>query len=78
MSYFSDAEKVLRDTEKALKKHLGLVKKRERITSVVAMLERIRGDIALRDEKACQEHLKRLNELTQGFVQFSLKGKKKK
>ncbi len=53
------------------------MKKREHITSIVALLERVRADIIARDEKKCREHLERLNELTKGFVKHSLDRKKK-
>ncbi|HXV18886.1 MAG TPA: hypothetical protein VD883_02280 [Candidatus Omnitrophota bacterium] len=59
-------------TQKALKKHIGLIKKRERITSIVALLEILRGDLTSQDMKAARQHLKKLNELTKGFVERAI------
>ena len=60
---------VIQKTERALKKHLSLIKKRERIASIVATIERLRGDLRNKDSKLISEHLKKLNELTKGFVE---------
>lgn len=60
-------EAAIRATEKALKKHLSLVKKRERIPSIVATVERLRWDIREKDIEKIEEHLKKLNDLTKGF-----------
>ena len=70
-----DARRIIQATEKALKKHIGLVKKRERISSVVATLERLRGDLKAGDAKTIWEHIKKLNVLTRGFARRSLKKK---
>jgi hypothetical protein len=58
---------VIRSTEKALRKHLSLVKKRERISSIVATVERLRWDIREKDSAKIREHLEKLNSLTKGF-----------
>ncbi len=60
-------EAVIRATQKALKKHLSLVKKREKIPSIVATIERLRWDIREKDSEKIEEHLKKLNDLTKGF-----------
>ena len=60
-------EAVIRATEKALKKHLSLVKKRERIPSIVATIERLRWDMRENNAEKIREHLEKLNQLTKGF-----------
>ena len=64
---------VIRASEKALKKHLGLIKKRKHIASVVAMIERLRADIRGDDPEVVYVHIARLNDLTQGFAGHVLK-----
>ncbi len=68
-----DAERIIQAVEKALKKHIRLIKKRERISSIVAMIERLRGDIRSGDAKGILGHIRKLNELTKGFAGRSLK-----
>ena len=63
-----DAKDVIRATEKALKKHLSLVKKREHISSIVAIIEQLRGDMRGSDAGLIRGHISKLNELTKGFV----------
>jgi len=72
----AEAEAAVRAVEKALKKHVGLVKKRRRITSIVAMIEKLRGDLWKQDLAAARRHLKEFNELTSGFVGRVLSRKK--
>ena len=69
---------VIQATEKALKKHIGLIKKRERIQSIVAMMERLRGDIRKGDVRLIRRHLKKMNELTKGFAKRTLRRKIKR
>lgn len=69
----SEIRKAIAATQKALKKHIGLIKKREKITSIVALLEVLRGDLASQDMKAAREHLKKMNELTKGFVERAIR-----
>lgn len=70
-----DARRIIQSAEKALKKHIRLIKKRERVSSVVAMIERLRGDLGKSDAKTIWEHIKKLNALTQGFARRALKKK---
>ena len=68
----------IKATQKALKKHVGLIKRREKIASIVAMIERLRADIQAKDAKATRRHLKKLNELTKGFAAYAIKRRAKK
>ena len=68
-----EAKQVIRASETALKKHISLIKKRERIASVVAMIERLRGDVLGDDPQIIYEHIAKLNDLTQGFAGHALK-----
>ena len=68
-----EGREVIRASEKALKKHLGLIKKRKHISSIVAMIERLRADIRGNDPQIVYEHIARLNDLTQGFAEHVLK-----
>lgn len=72
------ARKVLQATEKALKRHIGLIKKREKITSVVATLEELRADIRDGSLKTLRRHMVKLNRLTAGFADHVLTGRRKK
>ena len=69
----ADARVVIAALEKALKKHISLVKKRERVASIVAYIERLRGDLASNDVVAIRKTVAKLNELTSGFVKHMLK-----
>ena len=69
-------EAVIRATEKALKKHLGLVKKKEHISSIVATIERLRWDIREKDFEKIHQHLQKLNDLTKGFSERVARKKK--
>jgi hypothetical protein len=73
----AQARAVIEATERALKKHIGLIKKRQRIATIVAMIERLRGEIRGDDLKTIRGHIRKLNELTQGFVDRVALGKKK-
>ena len=68
-----EAEQVIRATQKALKKHIGLIKKREHIPSIVAMIERLRADMRGKDAALIYEHINILNQLTRGFAGHVLK-----
>lgn len=68
----AEAEKVIRATEKALKKHISLIKKRERIMSIVAMIERLRGDLRGEDVGMIHRHIQKLNEWTKGFAERAI------
>ena len=70
------AKQAIRQTELALKKHLSLVKKRERIASIVATIERLRGDLLTEDVSAIEAHLDKLNNLTKGFSDRAIQRKK--
>ncbi|GEM_PF-4971661 len=73
-----EAEEVIRASEKALKKHMGLIKKKEHIASVVATIERLRADVSGDDPQIIYEHIAKLNELTRGFAGHALKSSVKK
>ncbi len=68
-----EAEQVIRASEKALKKHINLIKKKEHIASIVAMIERLRADLQGDDVRMIYEHIAKLNDLTQGFAGHVLK-----
>ena len=68
-----EAVEVIRASEKALKKHINLIKKREHIASIVAMIERLREDIRGNDPRMIYEHIAKLNDLTKGFAGHVLK-----
>ena len=68
-----EAQEIIRASEKALKKHINLIKKREHISSVVAMIERLRADIRGSDPEIVYEHIAKLNDLTKGFAGHALK-----
>ncbi len=68
-----EAGEVIRASEKALKKHISLIKKKEHIASIVAMIERLRADIRGNDPPRIYEHIAKLNDLTQGFAGHVLK-----
>lgn len=68
-----EAKEVIRASEKALKKHLGLIKKKEHISSIVAMIERLRADVLGNDPEPIYEHITKLNDLTKGFAGHALK-----
>ena len=72
----NEALAAIRVTERALKKHIGLIKKRERISTIVATIEQLRGDIRSEDAKVIRERVQKLNVLTQGFVERVALGKK--
>ncbi len=68
-----EAKKVIQKTEKALAKHIRLVKKGKHITSIVATIERLKGSLREEDAAAVNEWLARLNGLTEGFAKRALK-----
>lgn len=68
-----EIRKAIAATQKALKKHISLIKKREKITSIVALLEVLRGDLTSQDTKAARKHLTKLNDLTKGFVERAIR-----
>ncbi len=68
-----EAAEVIRASEKALKKHIGLIKKKEHIASIVAMIERLRADLRGGDAETIYDHIARLNDLTKGFAGHALK-----
>ncbi len=73
-----EAREVILASEKALKKHISLIKKKDHLSSVVAMIERLRADISGTDPRIIYEHIAKLNELTQGFAGHALKSSVKK
>ena len=73
-----EAEEIIRVSEKALKKHISLIKKKEHMASVVAMIERLRADVSGNDPQMIYEHIAKLNDLTQGFAGHALKSSVKK
>jgi hypothetical protein len=73
-----EAKEVIRVSEKALKKHISLIKKRQHVASVVAMIERLRADVRGDDPGILYEHIAKLNELTRGFAGHALKSSAKK
>ena len=68
-----EAIEVIRVSELALKKHIRLIKKREHISSIVALIERLRGDIKQGDPKVIYGHIEELNNLTGGFAAHAIK-----
>ena len=73
-----DAQAAIRATEHALKRHLRLIKKQERIASIVATVERLRGDIQINDIALIRKHIQKLNDLTRGFAARAVEKNKKK
>lgn len=69
----AEAQKVIRATERALKQHIRLIKKRERIATIVAMIEQLRGDAKGTDPQVIRGRIEKLNELTKGFAGRVLK-----
>ena len=66
------SKKIIQKTEKALRRHIRLIKKRERITTVVATLEKLKGSLRDEDIVAVRKYIKRLDQLTKGFAQRAL------
>ncbi len=73
-----EATEVIQASEKALKKHINLIKKKDHVASVVEMIERLRSDILGDDPRIIYEHIAKLNELTQGFAGHVLKASVRK
>jgi len=67
------AKEIIRKTEKALRKHIRLIKNLEHITAIVATLERLKSSLREKDIAAMRRWIKRLDQLTQGFAQRALK-----
>ena len=73
-----EAQEIIRACEKALKKHIQLIKKRKHVSSIVATLERLKDDTRGDDPQAIYEHIAKLNQLTRGFAGHALKTSVKK
>ena len=73
-----EAQEVIRVCEKALVKHIQLVKKRKHVSSIVATLERLKNDMRSDNPEAIYEHIAKLNQLTRGFAGHALKTAVKK
>ncbi len=68
-----EAREVIRFSEKALKKHISLIKKRRHIASIVATIEELRADVRGNNPGMIYDHIAKLNQLTQGFAGHVLK-----
>ena len=68
-----EAVEVIRVSQKALKKHISLIKKKEHISHIVATIERLRADVRGEDVQIIYEHIAKLNDLTRGFAGHVLK-----
>ena len=73
-----EARGIIRVCEKALKKHIQLIKKKRHVTSIVAALERLKDELHGDDPEAIYEHVAKLNELTHGFAGHALKASLRK
>ena len=73
-----EAQEIIRACEKALKKHIQLIKKRKHVASIVATLERLKSDMLSDDTSVIYERIERLNQLTRGFAGHALKTSVKK
>lgn len=67
------ARAALAATERALKKHVNLIKDKPRVASVVATMERLRGHLFSGNDDAVRADVKRLNSLTRGFARRAMK-----
>lgn len=68
-----EAGEVVRASEKALKKHINLIKKKEHMASIVATIECLRADVRGNDPQMIYDHIAKLNDLTKGFAGHALK-----
>ena len=73
-----EAQEIIRACEKALKKHIQLIKKRRHVASIVATLERLKVDMRGDDPAMIYEHIAKLNQLTRGFAGHALKSSVRK
>ena len=67
------AKIVILKTEKALQKHIRLIKNRKRMTTVVATLERLKSSLRERDVAGMRQWIRQLDQLTQGFAERAVK-----
>lgn len=69
------AQRLLSKTEKALRKRIGFLRKRERISSLVAMVERLRMDMQKEDADTILRHMETINALVKAFTGKVMKRK---